>query len=240
MGKSYVLWLLAAVLAVTAYGGPAAEALPASSPVLLIGDSMMRLPGMAMERELSRLPGIKAHTFSGIGTGLSRLDVFDWLEKIKELCTEHKPKVAVVSLGANDRQPMQLPDGRGVVQPDTPEWDAEYADRIGRAMDLFVSSGCDRVIWLLLPPMREQVIDGHAKKLNALIEAESAKRKQVTLFDVGSLVSDRRTGGFTERIIDSKTSGTVMVRDRDGIHLTPQGARMLAAALIEKYWKDVK
>lgn len=240
MVKPLIFFCLTGLLALTAVMSPAADVAPTNSPVLLIGDSMMRLPGMAMERELSKLPGIKAHTFSGIGTGLSRLDVFDWLEKIRELCAEHKPKVAVISLGANDRQPMQLAEGRGVVQPDTQEWEAEYSDRIGQAMDIFITSGCDRVVWLLLPPMRDAVVDRHAKKLNALIEAESARRKQVILYDAGPMVSDRRTGGFTERIIDPKTSGSIMVRDRDGIHLTPQGARMLATALIDKYWKDGK
>lgn len=210
----------------------------ANSPVLLIGDSMMRLPGMAVERELARTrPEVTARTFSGIGTGLARLDAFDWLGKISELCAEQKPKVAVVALGANDRQPMQLPDGRGISQPGTDEWNAEYAVRIANAMDLFIDNGCEKVIWLLLPPMRDPVVDRHAATLNEMATAAAQSRPHVTLFDVGSLVADRRTGGFTERIIDPRTAAAVAVRERDGIHLSPQGARLLASAIVEKYWK---
>jgi uncharacterized protein len=214
-----------------------ADAGKALSPVLLIGDSMMRLPGMAVERELARrMPSIKAHTFSGIGTGLARLDAFDWLAKIEELCALHTPKVAVVALGANDRQPMQIAESHSVVQPDSAEWDAEYAARIARTMDLFISKGCEKVIWLLLPPMRDPVVHEHAMKLNQLATAAAAARPKVTLYDVGSLFVDRRTSGFTERMIDPTNASAVVVRERDGIHLSPQGARMLATALVEKYW----
>ena len=99
-------WLALGCLgAVCAWGeGPVGR-----TPVLLIGDSMMKLPGLAMERELARLPGVEAHAFAGIGTGLARLDAFDWMGKIDELCAAHHPQVAVVALGANDRQPMLLP-----------------------------------------------------------------------------------------------------------------------------------
>lgn len=220
-------------LAIVSY----AEDQTPNSPVLLIGDSMMRLPGMAVERELAKnQPDIKAHTFSGIGTGLARLDAFDWLAKISELCVEHRPKVAVITLGANDRQPMQMPDGQGVSQPDTDEWHTEYAARMARAIDLFLENGCEKIVWLLLPPMRDPVVDQHAKKLNELVTNLAQTRPQMTLFDVGSLVADRRTGGFTMRIIDPHTAAAVAVRERDGIHLSPQGARLLATALVEKYW----
>lgn len=214
-----------------------AEGTGAKSPVLMIGDSMMKLPGHAMERELSRLPGIKATAFSGIGTGLARLDAFDWLAKMDALCAEHKPKVAVVALGANDRQPLQLPAGKGVVQPGTPEWDTEYSRRIGQAMDRLLAGGCEKIIWLQLPPMREPVVSDFTKHLNTLIVAEAARRPQVVAHDFSKLVADRKTGGFTERLMDPKTAASIRIRDGDGIHLSPEGARMLAMSLIEQYWK---
>ncbi len=228
--------LLSAILFVSAMCHSYASDAP--SPVLLIGDSMMRLPGMAVERELARtIPSVQAHTFAGIGTGLARLDTFDWMAKIKELCDTHTPRVAVVALGANDRQPMQIPGHHSVVRPDTPEWDTEYAARIARAMDLFLSQGCDKIIWLLLPPMRDPAVHEHAMKLNDMATAAAETRPQVKLFDVGSLFADRRTGGFTERMVDPVSAAAGTVRERDGIHLSPQGARMLASALVAKYWK---
>lgn len=211
------------------------ETPPALSPVLMLGDSMMRLPGQAMERELSRMPGIQARAFSGIGTGLARLDAFDWLAKIDELCAEFHPKVAVVALGANDRQPMLLPDSN-LARPGTPEWNAEYAARIGQAMDRLMAGGCERVIWLLLPPMRDAVVDAFAQGVNQAIVTEAAQRPGVIAYDFTRLVADRRTGGYTDRVMDPHTAAAIRVRDPDGIHLTPDGARMLATTLIQEYW----
>ncbi len=216
----------------------ALAALPgATSPVLMIGDSMMKLPGFAMERELARLPGIQTASFSGIGTGLARLDAFDWLAKIDELCAAHRPKVAVVALGANDRQPMQLAGGGAPLEPGTPEWDAEYSRRAGQALDRLRAGGCEHVIWLLLPPMRDATMDGFARHLNGLVTAQAAGRPQVIAHDFSRLVADRRTGGYAERLMDPQTAAAIRVRDVDGIHLTPDGARILALALIEEYWK---
>ncbi|MBP7275857.1 MAG: DUF459 domain-containing protein [Kiritimatiellae bacterium] len=207
------------------------------SPVLLVGDSMMRMPGTAMERQLKRIPDIQAFVYSGIGTGLARLDAFDWMAKLDALCAEHKPKVAVVALGANDRQPMKLPHGTEIVQPGTPEWDAEYARRIGTAMDHLIAGGCERVIWLLLPPMREPQVSEFAKHVNTLIVSEAERRPKVIAHDFSPLVVDRRTGGFTERVMDPKTAAAIRIRETDGIHLSADGSRLLATSLIETYWK---
>ena len=228
-------WMLA--LGVLWAAGAAAEAPAARTPVLLIGDSMMKLPWFAMERELSKLPGIEARTFSGIGTGLARLDAFDWMGKIDELCAAQHPKMAVVALGANDRQPMQLPEGGRLAQPGAPEWDEEYGRRLGQAMDRLRAGGCERVLWLALPPMRDPAVNEFARRLNGLVAAQAASRPFVTVHDFSKLVADRRTGGFTERLMDPQTAATILVREGDGIHLSPDGSRILATALIQEYWK---
>lgn len=231
--KGAWFWL---VLWFVAQAGVAAKA-AGPSPALLIGDSMMRLPGMAIERELRRTrPDVEVHSFSGIGTGLARLDAFDWLEKIRELSLEHRPAIAIVALGANDRQPMQLPGGGAILQPGTEEWNQEYANRIEQAIDLFIENDCERIVWLLLPPMRDPLVDRHARNVNALVTALAQTRPQLSLFDVAALVADRRTGGFTDRIVDLRTAAAISVREADGIHLSPRGARLLAAALVEQYW----
>ena len=228
------LLLVCVLVSGAALGAAAAE----MSPVLLLGDSMMRLPGVAMERELSRArPDVKAVSFASIGTGLARLDAFDWLGKIDEVCAEHHPAVAVVALGANDRQPMQLLDSNLVVQPGSAEWDAEYERRIGSAMDRLIAGGCGKVIWLLLPPMRDPAVDAFAQRVNGQIASAAAERPEVVVHNFSKLVADRRTGGFTERTMDPMTAAAIRVRDPDGIHLTPEASRLLALSLIRDYWK---
>lgn len=215
---------------------PGARAQSAASPVLIIGDSMMRLPGKAMERELAKKPGIEVTAFSGIGTGLARLDAFDWLAKIDELTTAANPKIALIALGANDRQPMLIPGTATVVQPGTPEWIAEYTSRIGGAMDRLIQGGCEKVIWLLLPPMRDPAVNSFAQTVNTIVSAEAAKRPAVIAHNFSSLFADRRTGGYTDRMLDFKTAASIIVREADGIHLSPEGARILSLDLIKTYW----
>lgn len=224
--------LAAGLWAAAAWGqGPAV-----GSPVLLIGDSMMRLPAHAIERELAKMPDVAVVSFASIGTGLARLDAFDWLAKIDELCAAHRPKTAVVALGANDRQPMMI-ESVGLVQPGTPEWEAEYGARIGRALDGLIAGGCEKVVWLLLPPMREPVVAEFARRVNELATAQAAVRPQVVAHDFSALVADRRTGGYADRRMDPLTAAAIPVRDVDGVHLSPDGARLLADALIKEYWK---
>ena len=77
------------------------EALPKEqrSPVLMIGDSMMRLLGNAMEKELGKLPEVKASSFTSLGSGIARLDAFDWMAKSISLMDEKKPSTVVVFFG---------------------------------------------------------------------------------------------------------------------------------------------
>ncbi|OGV69617.1 MAG: hypothetical protein A2283_00185 [Lentisphaerae bacterium RIFOXYA12_FULL_48_11] len=232
--KNFIRYAALALLLLAGQNAESADA--TNSPVLLIGDSMMKLPGLAIQRKLSKNPDIKVFSFYGIGTGLSRLDAFDWLDKMSVLCREHKPRVAVVAFGANDMQPMSMGDNR-IVQPLTEAWDREYSSRLGKAMDILIAGGCRRIVWLALPPMRDEKLDAFVKRINGLAAVEAGSRAEVTIFDAGRIVSDPKTGRFTERLLNTKTAETVLVRDRDGIHLSPPGSSMLADALIEQFWK---
>ena len=213
-----------------------AEPLAVKSPVLLVGDSMMKLPGGRMERELSKLPDVDVTLFAGIGTGLARLDAFDWLKKMRDLCAEVHPKVAVVVLGANDRQPIQADTG-AILKPGTPEWSTEYSTRVGAAMDILINGGCETIIWLLLPPMKDPQVDKFAQYVNETIKEEAAKREQVLPYDFSPLVVDRKTGKYAERVLNPKTATMLRVRDIDGIHLGPDGAAALAKQLMDEFWK---
>jgi hypothetical protein len=104
------------------------------APVLMIGDSMMRLLGVAMEKELHAANVQPASSFSSLGSGLARLDAFDWFAKVDALMAERKPATVVVALGANDRQALKDASGQ-VIQYGVPEWETEYGKRIGHVMD---------------------------------------------------------------------------------------------------------
>ena len=208
------------------------------APVLMIGDSMMRLLGVAMEKELKNAGVQPAVSFSSLASGLARMDAFDWFAKVDQLMKEHKPATVVVTLGANDRQSLKDATGR-VVPFGTPEWDKEYVLRVGRIMDDLLKGGAKKVIWLLLPDMKEPVQQEYAQSLNALFVKEvsvESRKDKVVLFDTRPLLS-RKPGQFSMYVM-APNGAALTVRDADGVHLTAPGAQRVAQALVKTYWKN--
>ncbi|MDX9867977.1 MAG: DUF459 domain-containing protein [Kiritimatiellia bacterium] len=227
---------LVACVCVCVAGAASAVRAAEDAPVLMMGDSMMRLLGVAMEKELKAAGVQPATSFSSLASGLARLDAFDWFTKTSALMREHKPATVVVSLGANDRQTLKDTTGR-VVQFGTPEWEREYALRLGRIMDELIQGGAKRIIWLLLPDMREPVQQEYARFVNGLFAKEAAAEKRkdrVVLFDMGPLLT-RRPGTFSLYVM-APNGAALTVRDADGVHLTTPGAKRVAESLIKTYW----
>lgn len=228
-----MVWMAGCMLAVVSSPLRAAE----GAPVLMIGDSMMRLLGIAMEKELAAAGVSPATSFSSLASGLARMDAFDWFAKVDELMKQHKPATVVVTLGANDRQSLKDTTGR-VVPFGQPEWAREYGLRIGRIMDELIKGGATRVVWLLLPDMKEPVQQEYALAVNALFKQEAeveARKDKVVLFDMAPLLT-RRPGTFSLYVM-APNGAALTVRDSDGIHLTNVGSKRVAQSLVQTYWK---
>ena len=219
-----------------------ASALPESvptpdTPVLMMGDSMMRLLGIAMEKAFKKAGVQPAVAFSSLGSGLVRPAAFDWTAKTAELLETHKPKTVFVSLGTNDRQPIEGEEG-GIIHYGKPEWAIAYAKRIGALMDQLIAGGVTRVVWFRLPAMREAVTQAHADLVNEIVEREAAAESRVgkvTVFDLGPVLS-RRPGVFTQYLMSAQGEA-LSVRDPDGVHLTNEGGKIVASAVLKAFWK---
>ncbi|MBU1909438.1 MAG: DUF459 domain-containing protein, partial [Verrucomicrobia bacterium] len=92
--KSSRLWIALMSLLLAVFG-PAGAAEGPPRRVLILGDSMMQIPAHALELELSKRLEVKTRAFTRIGTGLARLDVFDWMERIRSLVEEFTPDTAL-------------------------------------------------------------------------------------------------------------------------------------------------
>ena len=206
------------------------------TPVLMVGDSMMRILGVAMEKQFKKAGVQPAVAFSSLGSGLVRPAAFDWYAKIDELCATNHPKTIFVALGTNDRQALEGGEA-GPIRYGVPEWEPEYAKRIGSFMDHILSNNVDRIVWLLLPDMKEPANQEHAQLVNRIVteaaQAE-ARRDHITLFDLGPVLS-RRPGQFSPYIMSS-TGEALTVRDPDGVHLTNDGAKLIARAILKTFW----
>jgi hypothetical protein len=212
------------------------EALPKDqrSPVLMIGDSMMRLLGNALEKELGKIPDVKASSFTSLGSGLARLDAFDWMAKSIALMDEKKPSTVVVSLGANDHQALVDLTGKKILV-DTPAWNQEYGRRMGQIMGLLIQGGAKRIILLTLPDMKDPVHQRYAQTVNAILVEQAATHPAVTIFDTAPILA-RKPGKFVSYVMGADGS-VITVRDPDGVHLSTDGAKRLAQALVLAYWK---
>ena len=239
MKKTHLLpFVLPLLLAAGAAPAPAAdEGIPApDAPVLMVGDSMMRLLGVALEKQCRKAGVEPAVAFSSLGSGLGRPNAFDWNAKIDELFGAHAPKTVVVALGTNDRQALEGGEG-GAIRYGAPEWEGEYARRVGAFMDRLLEKGATRVVWLLLPDMKDEANQEHAQLVNRIVTEQAqaeARRDRVALFDLGPVLS-RRPGQFSHFVM-SNTGAALAVRDPDGVHLTADGAKLCARAILKAFW----
>ncbi len=204
---------------------------PATKPerILVIGDSMMQVTAHALNRRLDRIPNVKNRRHTSLGSGLARLDVFDWHEKIQELVDDFNPDATIVWFGANDMQPMQTDNG--VVRPGTPEWSAEYKLRVGIAMDHLTAREPAYVYWLELPDMRDPRIQNDVALINRMIENAAEQRKRAVFVPTRTLLS-REPGAYSPFIIGPRGL-PVQIRDPDGVHLNRAGAERMTEYLVK-------
>ena len=181
-----------------------------------------------------------AESFSSLGSGLARPSVFNWPVKAKELCERVKPKTAFVSLGTNDRQNLESRSGSMAVVG-TDEWRVEYKCRIEELLDALYTNGVTHAVWMLTPPMKSDVNEQHAQLVAGIvaeIAGDEKYRDRFHRYDMGKVLAIR-PGRYTQTVI-SKAGAAVAVRDTDGIHLSFQGAKIVAEDVLRTYWPDKK
>ena len=225
--------LLMMSVATRGQDAPPAPQAAVREPVLMVGDSMMKLLSIAFEKEF-RKREIPAASFASLGSGLVRLDAFDWFGKVTELMATHKPGTVVVTLGANDNQTL-LSDAGATVARGSPAWSEAYSARLARMMDLFAAQGARRVIWILLPDMQQPAHDRYAQLFNQLLAGVARERPFVTLYDPRPILRRRTKEAYTATLVGS-SGQIIQVRATDGIHLSREGAALLADAVIKTYW----
>jgi lysophospholipase L1-like esterase len=188
--------------------------------MLVTGDSTIQGIDAFLEDDLAKVARV-ARDFR-VGTGISQ-DVPDWRETARALAARHRPRVTVISIGANDGFTML-----GMACCDEP-WKAEYASRARTIMETFSRGGRGRVLWLTLPapsdPRRALV----TAAVNEAVARAAEGVEGVRLVGVADVLSP---GGVFRATLD-RGGRPVVVRAADGIHLSVAGTR-LAAAEVER------
>ncbi|MGI8661881.1 MAG: DUF459 domain-containing protein [Acidimicrobiales bacterium] len=199
------------------------------------GDSLMGTISDQVQNAVSGDGRYNFTTDAQVGTGLVRSDVLDWAAELSAQMQAHDPDVVVLSFGGNDDQPLHGPDG-AFYPLFTPEWQAEYAHRVGIMMDIASKGGARTVVWLGLPSERPENLDGAKEAMNAAAQSEAAKRLATVYTPLGPLLAGPG-GGYTDDLT-APDGSTVRVRRPDGVHLTEEGAALVTPSILDAFAKE--
>jgi len=217
---------LIAILSILLGGSAFAE----DVQVCILGDSMMQSVARALKKKIAKTEGMQAQAFTSIGSGLARMDLFDWHAKIAAAVAEQHPDIVVILMGANDNQPMKA-NGK-VLDIGTEAWRKEYAARIDKSIQLMLDGGAKSIIWIGLPDMREKKLQKDVQVINTLIQTEAEKQEAVEFMETQSIFS-KHPGEFSPYIL-ADGGMPLHVRAGDGVHLNREGADMLADLVLQR------
>ena len=195
--------------------------------VVLAGDSMMAVGlSSTLLREATEYKDIEIVKAFKSGTGLARPEVFDWRTEYPAMLKDARPDVVVVAIGANDGQGFVE---QGVVYPfGTEGWKAIYQRRVQAYLDLLEADGAT-VVWLGLPPMKSDDFDARIALVNRIDYAVVSASPQAIWFSTAGIVGDG-DGRFQD--FGQVRGKAARLRQGDGIHLSDEGAVLVAAKLL--------
>jgi hypothetical protein len=200
--------------------------------VALAGDSMMAV-GLSdvLLRDAAGDKNLQVVKAYRSGTGLARPDVFDWMQEYPAMIGNRQPDVIFVAIGANDGQGF-VEDGK-VLPFASDAWIRVYRQRTAAFLDLLTEHGA-RVVWVGLPPMKPERFNERTALINRIAYSVVSQNAQATWWNPVSFLGDE-AGDYRE-FATLANGKTMRIRAADGIHLSDDGAELLAPALM--HWLE--
>ncbi len=196
--------------------------------LMVLGDSLGDGVWAGLYNAFRKNKNIKVTRKSKPSTGFVRVDYYDWNANLKQILTKNKIDVAVIMMGANDRQTIITKAGRH--KPGSKRWREIYASRVDVFTRQLKAHGA-KVYWVGLPITRRKRFTRHMKILNGIF-ADRARANKITFVDIWKDFTTAK-GGYSAHGKD--ISGRVRkLRANDGVHFTMRGYRKLAFAA-ERY-----
>jgi hypothetical protein len=220
---------------------PRAPAKVAFSPkkklrLWVAGDSLVITPGYAIVRAAGASPAIESvgGVDGRVATGLTRPDVVNWFDEIREKMKELRPKAVVLGFGGNDDKAYMtgLPEGVSIDAFGGSVWRREYARRVGGLMDAINRAG-GFVIWIGLPQTRSPEQTQRFDVVNAVVQKEARKREGRAAFIDTYTMFAGDDGGYTQ-FLPNGSGGLVEVRADDGVHFEREGGDMIARVVLRE------
>ena len=162
------------------------------------------------------------------GTGLARLDHFDWTAELDSLVAKAAPTLVFASIGLNDAQDLVMPD-KSKFKLGSDGWLAQYKKNVADFYDHAGAGGAPVVI-VGLPNLRDASAETHAEVVNSIFEDAAEDDHSVSVTYVAPWRMTNDDGSFAS--FGPNLSGqTVQIRAPDGLHFTQAGYDVLAKYL---------
>ncbi|MEZ5776425.1 MAG: GDSL-type esterase/lipase family protein [Hyphomicrobiaceae bacterium] len=201
--------------------------------IVVFGDSMADELSQALAAALEDDTGVEVVNSSQPGAGLARGDDQAWDEIAAGLGRGQPMHLAVLMFGADDRTSIRIDKRR--YQPDTRQWQAEYAERIDRLLRELKRQEV-AVYWLGLPVMRSPAMSSFAEMANGIVR-ERALLAGVKYIDTWTGFADHQ-GAYSDYGPDM-TGKVRELRADDGIHFTARGYQKLAHFVEQDIRRDL-
>ncbi len=197
--------------------------------VFFTGDSLMQGVAPFVQQTLKQQYGITSINLSKQSTGLSYPNFFDWPLTIEQTFKENPNiRLVVMFLGANDPWDFPNPKGGAYLKFQSPEWEAEYLNRVNRILNVAQQHNA-QVIWLGLPYMKKKKLDEQMRYLDKLFSTHL--KDKVFWIPTAGLLSN----GGTEYSDSVEVGGKIVrYRSKDGIHFSIDGQKLLAQTIMQK------
>lgn len=213
-------------------GAAPASADPAPVHVAFVGDSMADGLWGAMFRRLGKdkclSEKVKLIRKAKNGTGLTRLDQFNWVDEIAKIVETDHPDLIVGSFGINDRQGIVEKDKKAITYP-SPAFDVRYEAIVADAIRAALAQGGSMVI-VGLPIMLDEEANADGQDKNKLFQAAI---KEVGS-DKASFAAPWTSGASPDvykPYLPNAHGSMTLVRASDGIHFTTVGYDMVMDAI---------
>lgn len=208
-----------------------AAAAPGDPPpirIAFVGDSMADGLWGALFRRLGKdkclAEKIKLIRHAKNGTGLTRLDQFNWLDEVAALATDPGVDLFVGSFGVNDRQSI-VDAQKTRVEYGGPDFDARYRGLVEGVLQSALAHGASMLV-MGLPVMLDPAANADAIAKNrlfaeAVAHVDSPRAAYVPPWESHSGVDEYKP------FLPNANNAMVQVRAPDGVHFTSAGYDMV-------------
>jgi hypothetical protein len=202
--------------------------------IWVAGDSLAQVPGDALERATgSRREIDVVGVESRLSTGLGQPGLYNWFTRISTVIASIRPKVAVLSFGADDAHDYLggVPGGRTIGKLGSPSWIAEYRRRIDGVTRELNAAGT-YVVWIGLPIPAGQGFSQSFPVVNRILRGVTARHRTGAVYIDTWHMFDSAQGKYTDYLRNAKGK-VVLLRARDGVHYLPPAGDMVARAILQ-------